>query len=458
MKRLFRAPASCIFAGFAVILCFALLFLFPSRSIDPVWKGYRVLVVPLSEEETSIVDRLAKNGITAFATESNSMIPNTNEMAPAVSFLPAKNRDIAPWFRNDDQKIRYIYLEEKPFLESRIDRAFADASFDWTLERADGIHAIPVILAALFLAVLLVLCRDRLFMAASGLPLLAYALVCNQYPAFLASIIAIYGSFLLERFLEPARAALSAKQRLVRMRNNSFILIPWLAVIPVLPFGGILSGLLFFAALGASAALVYLALSFRNFCFSRKELQRLHPAFRPNLMHPGSIGKKKPAKIDVFPVLPIPALALGALFLFGSGSLPNQNQAGDGGRELYIPSPSEYTARTGFDASGYESLVSMQKKQAYPDLAWFLSVRWNLETAAWRRASEAFADPVPGATIDCMEYAADDNGKISGKKDTIMTFDSNFIRKTLSGPLTPLEHLLVSQGRFASVNLLRHSK
>jgi hypothetical protein len=242
------------------------------------------------------------------------------------------------------------------------------------------------------------------------------------------------------------------------MRKNPFILIPWLAVVPVLPFGGILSTLFFFASLGTSASLVYLSMSFRNFFLSRKELKRLHPVFRPDLMHPASIGKKKITKIDVFPALSIPVLALAAIFLFGPSSPTDRNRAGDEARELYIPSPSEYTVHTGFDASGYESLVSMQKKQAYPDLAWFLSVRWNLETAAWRRASEAFADPAPGATVYCMEYAADDNGKISGKKDTIMTFDSNFIRKTLSGPLTPLERMLVSQGRFASVNLSRHSK
>ena len=458
MKRLFRSPASCFFAGFAAVLCFALLFLFPSRSIDPIWKGWRVLVVPLSENETSVLERLNKNGITSFATESNSLIHNTNEMAPAVSFLPAKNQDIAPWFRNEDQKIRYIYIEDKPFLESRIDRSFRDATFIWTLERADGIHTSPVILAVLFLIALLVFCRNRLFLAVSGLPLLVYALVCNQYPAFLISIVSIYGDFVLERFLEPGHQSLSSRQRLVRMRKNSFILIPWLAVIAILPFGGIHSALLFFAAGGAAFSLVYLAVSFRSFVFAKRELKRLHPAFRPNLMHPASIGRKKIEQIEVFAAIPIPALALCALFLFGSSPLSQQNPARDGGRELYIPSPSEYTGHTGFDASGYEVLVSMQKKQAYPDLAWFLSVRWNLDTAPWRRASEAIVDPVPGATISCMEYAADKTGKISGINDIIMTFDSNFIRKTLSGPLTPLEHMLVSQGRFASVNLSRHSK
>ena len=458
MKRLFRAPASYISAGLVAVLCCSLLFLFPSRSIDPVWKGYRVLVVPLSEDEAGIVVRLTDAGIASFITESNSKIRNTTEMAPVTSFLPGKNEALAPWFRNDGQKIRYLYLEEKPFLESKVDHAFADANFDWTIEKADSIHLVPVFLAVLFFAVLLVFCRDRLFLAVSGLSFLLYAFTCNQYPAFLISITALYGIFVLERLLEPRQLSLAAKQRLVRLRKNPFMLFPWFVILLILPFGGFPATLLFVASLGVAIPMLYLTVSARNFISAKKELKRIHPSFWPNLMHPESIEKKTIEKIELLLAIPIPVLGLCALFLFGGMVMPEQKRGQDGSRELYIPSPTEYTDRTGFDTSGYEALASMRKDQAYPDLAWFISVRWNLETAPWRRVQEPFADPVPGATVNCMEYEAGDDGKISGKKDTIMTFDSNFIRKTLSGPITPLEKMLISQGRFASVNLSRHSK
>jgi hypothetical protein len=458
MKRLFRAPASYIIAGLVAVLSFSLLFLFPSRSIDPIWKGYRVLIVPVSEDEAGIVARLNNAGIISFVTESNSMIRNTTEMAPVASFLPGKNEVLLSWFRNDEQKIRYLYLEEKPFLESKVDHAFADAHFDWTIEKADSIHLVPVFLAVLFFAVLLVFCRDRLFLTVSGLSFLLCVFTCNQYSAFLVSITALYGIFVLERLLEPRQSSLTAKQRIVRLRKNPFVLLPWFIVLFILPFGGFPAALLFVASLGVAIPMLYLAISARNGISAKKELKRFHPSFRPNLMHPDSIGKKTLEKIELLLIAPIPVLGLCAFFLFDGLVMPEQKQAQAGRRELYIPSPTGYTDRTGFDTSGYASLSSLRKNQAYPDLAWFISVRWNLETAPWRRVQEAFVDPVPGATANCMEYEAGDDGKISGKKDTIMTFDSNFIRKTLSGPITPLEKMLVSQGRFASVNLSRHSK
>lgn len=446
-----------ILAGITVVACVLLFYFFPSYSINPVWKGYRFLAVPLEQDEKSILTLLEKNNITDLVTESNSRIKNTSEKVPIQPFLEAKNEALSPWFRNDSEELRYIYIAEAPFLESRIQKAFSSSGFSWFFEKADGMHILPIALVVVFFAITVFLSQYRLFLLATGWPFILYAARCNQFPAFLASLLSIYGLFVASDLFEPGKRALSRKMRRKRFNRHPETIVP-----AILAFFSSFSGKghsfrMLPVAFALSGALFVLFSSLQDFFRQKLEQTRLHPSFTPEPMHPGSVLKKWPGKNVLYALVPIPVLCVSGFFLFGTVSMSESRIKGSG-EELYIPSPSGYTSRTGFDSDGYTEMNRLRQEPFFPDLGWFLAVRWNLETAPWRRVQTAVTEPEAGSIAEIMEFTSDENAILSGKKETMYIFNDSFIKKTLSGTVTPLEKMLLAQGRYVTVNLERHSR
>ena len=140
-----------------------LLTFFPLRTINQVWQGYRILVVPLEQNEKNIVENLEKQGISDFVTESNSLIINNNAKTPSQPALEKWNADRSLWFRNESHNSRYFFLAETPFLETKITKAFSGAQFSWSLEHSDGIKIFPVLICFLLFFVCLLLLKRRIF-------------------------------------------------------------------------------------------------------------------------------------------------------------------------------------------------------------------------------------------------------------------------------------------------------
>jgi len=125
---------------------------------------------------------------------------------------------------------------------------------------------------------------------------------------------------------------------------------------------------------------------------------------------------------------------------------------------LYIPSPSGYTKKQGFDIENWTELNQLRKQNTLPDLGTYIGIRWNLDTAPWRRLQETVHDPVAGEVIENNQFFTDKNGVVSEKMNTMFIFDTNFIRKTLSSGITPLETMLIRQGRFMTVEIARQAR
>lgn len=122
---------------------------------------------------------------------------------------------------------------------------------------------------------------------------------------------------------------------------------------------------------------------------------------------------------------------------------------------LYIPAPARYTRHAGFGIEGFTEIQGLRSDASLPDLGDFISARWIIKTAPWRRIQDPVEEPKAGSTVDYEWYQADEHGIITGKNKTMYTFDTAFIRKTLAADGTRLEKMLLGQRRFVTVELTR---
>lgn len=426
-----------------------------SRSI---WKGYRVLAIPAETEEAEVVSRLSDAGIREFATSSNSIIENNSRMAPAQPFLAGKNAELASWFIDAERGTRFLYLRDNPFLDDRVARAFSPPAFSWYLEGKTRTSALPAIVFTAYLVVLGIFSSQRRTFLSAAIPFAFFSVKCTDALFFGSAVAAAYGIFLLCELLEAEQTGLPRGHRAIRLRKSPLTLTPLilsaaLAACSRSGFGGT-----FLLTLALSVSLsVFTGLSYAKLS-ARRERARLHPRFRPEYMSPDTLDRGKIGKRELYLSMPVPALLIASIFIFGFVVPPSGTQGDDRFRVLYIPSPSGYTSPSGFNVEGYASATEARAMEGIPDLAWFVAVRWNLEMAPWRRLDEKILDPAPGTVVKTTEYALDENAKIRAEEKTRGTFDSSFIRKAVSDPATPIEKLLVAQGRFVTVSPTRHER
>lgn len=426
-----------------------------SRSI---WKGYRVLAVPVETEEEEVVSRLSDAGIRDFATSSNSLIDNDSRMAPAQPFLAEKNAELSAWFIDAERGTRFLYLRDNPFLEDRVARAFSPPSFSWYLEGKTRTSALPAILFAAYLVVLGIFSSQRRTFLSAAIPFALFAAKCSDVFFFGAAAAAAYGIYLLSGLLEAEQTGLPRGHRAIRLKKSPLALAPLIISAALAAFSQSGFGGTFLLTLALSASFSVLSELCHEKLSAWRERTRLHPKFRPEYMSPDTLDRGNIGKRELFLSIPVPALLIASIFIFGFGVPQSGTQGDDRFRVLYIPSPSGYTSKSGFNVEGYISASESRGAEGIPDLAWFVAVRWNLDMAPWRRLDEKILDPAPGTVVKTTEYTLDANAKIRAEEKNRGTFDSSFIKKAVSDPGTPIEKLLVAQGRFVTVSPTRHER
>lgn len=462
----FRSIALAVsFAG--TVAFTAILAVFPAPAAHSVWKGYRVLAVPLVFDESEIVSSLADAGIREFATESNSSIRNDSKMAPSQPFLQKKNAELDSWFIDRERGVRFLYLRDGSLLEDRIARAFSSSalssdSFSWYLESAGKTGPLPTLLIGAYLIALCIFSTQKRTFLSTAAPFILFVSGCTDMVSYTSAVCAIYGFYLLADLLEPERTGLPRGYRPRRLRHRPFVTAP-LGIALMLAISAHARGLSRFSiTLALSVFLAIFVFLVSRYVSALMASTRLHPAFRPDLMHPDTLERKKTDRKSFFLAIPVPCLLVAAVFLFNSGNQPrgtNDTPSDDDlFRVLYIPSPSGYTSGNGFGADDYSSVAGMREEGCVPDLAWFLSVRWNLETAPWRRLDDEIRDPMPGTLATIVNYGSAPDAKIRAEEKNMGTFDSSFIKKAISAPVTPIEKMLIEQGRFVTVIPTRHMR
>lgn len=439
-----------IFAGIAFFAGLFVLVALSSRSQGFIWKGYRMLALPLSADEQTVCGLLARQGI-RFVSESNSRIENTNPEAPVQPFLSGVNERRASWFRLPGRETRLLYLEESPFLEAGVKKALTGTVSGWNLEQGTGVWTpvLPALVLALF-AGLLFFSRSRLLFWGGSIPFLLLPATCNRVPAFAASVFVLLFLFSLDWLFRERERTLTGMQRVKILRKNPFFAVPFLVALCAVAIDGPRTILPFATAAATSLSGFLSARRLERLVSGIRATRRLHPVFRPVLI---SIPTYTWAEIRRN-FLPFTVFALIALLAGMTLSGHFQHKKGQAPEwELYTPAPSGYTVKTGFDVSAYTELVLLRTGNNLPDLGDFIADQWELRTFSYRRVQDAPLPPREGSTVEYTGYATDGNGVVTGSKRTLYTFDTGFIRKVLSSYSTPLENMLQRQGRFVTVEV-----
>jgi len=435
----------------AAVLClsgFSLLYLYPSRSVASIWTGYRTLVVSAAEGEDVILARLEGQGIVDLVTQSNSIIKNTNREAPDQPFLAVINTGRQAWFLDPEGKLRYFYLREIPFLGLKVADGLSGATFFWHLEAAEGMVYFPFFLTVLLFIFGLLLARNRLYQFSGGLPFLLLPLSSTRPSGFIAAILAIY-TVILASDLSAGRARLDKIQLARRFRSQPFVIVTSAGSILAALSGGLHPFLLLCAAATSSLAAIVPANAAMKMAIEWHEKRRLHPVFVIEAMHPGTVSRGWSGRLVMVVSSAAAACALAGILLFAFRSVKT-----DTGREkdLYIPAPARYTGNAGLDLAGYTAHAALEKYGTLPDLGDFIATQWRMRTFSWQRVQLPSPDPTGSSVAEFTYYSIDGDGVISEHRRVLETFDTGFIRKTLSSDGTPLEKMLLAQDRFVTVS------
>jgi hypothetical protein len=435
------------------------LFQFPLHNFASVWKGYRVLVVSLDESEQDIIRRLEAAGIGQYVSQSNSILKNSNPETPDFPFLPALNSQRSAWFVDTAHSFRFLYLEEKPFLDRKTEKAFSDAHFFWHLEKSEKQNMVSPVLS-LFLAIAgLLLSKNRLSQIVCAVPFILLSFSDSLASGAISAYLALYSIILLASLFDDKDRELSRSQVIMRLKSYPVLFLPPLGALISAFSGGVKSALLFLAAVVSSFSVLFLFNAGEKIlgCYRRDTGE--HPVFRMQVMHPGTVRRKISGKVVVSVSAATIILSLFSIFPFFSlYGLAPKNQDEVTLQDLYIPAPSGYTGRAGFDIDGYLQLIALKSRSGIPDLGDFISAQWRIYTFPWQRIQSPAEQPTGKSVAEYSVYSIDGNGVISGKKRIMDIFDTGFIKKTLAENSTPLEKMLIRQGRYVTVARINESK
>ena len=443
----------------AIILCMVnalALAMFPVASSVTAWKGYRVLSVSPSDREREMLDILAKRGIRDYVTESNSPVKNTNDLAPVQPFISVYIAERNRWFRDQESDIRFVYLDDTSFSDGRLLQALSDGGFSGRLEEGDGMLFFPLLILVALCAVGIAMVRNRAMLVVAALPFLAYSLSGNRVHGFFSAVIALSSVILLADILDPGRFLLSGRQIAARISGNPLVLVPVAGALAVSFADSLHLGLLFLSCLVLSVSCAFLYRELRSVVTGRLSRHRLHPKFKPLPMNPGTMYRKR--FINKRLLITVASFAVLSLATGGVLFTVRVRKPASDSRVLSIPAPSGYTGVSGFPLEGYRELMSMKDGKELPDLGDYVAFKWKMTVFPWLSIHGEPASPVPGDVVEIQDFIAAENGVITPTARRIGKFDEAFVRDALHTDTTPLERMLLRQGRFATASYTRHDR
>ncbi len=455
IKKPTRKTLILALAAVIAVIGISVLFAFPIHGGVTVWKGYRVLSVPKSVPEETVCGLLNSAGIHKYVTESNSLLVPKSPEAPILPFLAEANARRSGWFSSKESESRLVYLEETSALDTRAAKAFRNADFSWNLETGGGTNRAVPLSTAIFALVIVFLGKKKARGALISMPFILMSLNCDRIPGFIAAILATCSALCLARVLVPDSMTYTPRQIAQRFRNKPllfvFILFPLLVGLS----GGLIQTIQVAVSGVTAIALLTIAEHIPEKIRNMVRKKRVHPVFKPMAI----TGLAGYAKLDTrFLIgLALPALITlitGVAFTVLSATPTNANYS----KELYLPVPTGYTHARGFGVEGFTELERSKNTDGIPDLADFVGIAWNMRAYPWKKIREPFTSPKPGDTLERIRYSADESGVITAASETFATFNDEFIRNALNDDGTPLERMLMRQGKFVSVDLKRRVK
>ncbi len=474
-------PRFSAFLSAAVCLaCAAAPFAAEKPPSGTIWKDFRILCVSPPDREEDLLSLLHAAGLHEYATESNSAFLPSQSMAPFIPFLKEANALRSQWFYDESGAFRVVYINERgapqryaeklaPLLES--------SGFSWVIERNGGFVLLPCALLFFFSLFVALFCRPfPAVLAALAFPYL-FALAGGDFSSWLFSFFWICGAAVYSASVFPPRRTVTKGQLAALSRKAAPVFLPWFAaaVVSALVSG---RGILMLAVPAGSAAAFIFAkammpsfLSGESLAFALKARRRAHPAFKPDLL---LVRGKMPFASPVFRLgkslspllvsfagilLACAVMIPAALWAYGrqGAAFFAEKEKKKSPDALYIPAPEMYTSSSGFSAAACMEAFGMGSRLAEDEsgflfsLSDFTALQWNVFAYPWRKISQPLEFPREGAAIQYLDYKETASGALSGEKATAGRFDSDFIMMIFEKYASPLEKMLIRQGRFSTV-------
>lgn len=426
--------------------------LLSSRDIPrtSAWKSWRVLGYPKNTPESALVDSLERVGIENFASFSNSRILAKKDEILPLGLLESENSRRSAWFSHGETA--YLYIKDRVDLERKLEEALNGKVSDWFLEGEGGFLPILALLPIPAWIILFLFSKNRKLSLTALLPAILLPFSLNRWPGLGASVLMLLGTFIAAEYVPSTPLKEPLREQLARVFRSPYLAAVILLSIPLFFFvipSSAIRILLAFALFGILNCLIP---AIHEFIEAKIGSARVHPRFQPLRM---AAYREKPRLPLIIKAFTLSILVFGAGFA-GQAVMPRKT--GNPSGVLSYPIPARYNAPGGFNAEAYDSFMSVRDDKGLPDLGDFLVLRWSIDTFPWRRLQNPWIKPVKGEAVYYTEYRIASDGKITGFPKAMETFDSAYIRRVLLEESTPLERMLMDQGRFVSAKMTRLSQ
>lgn len=447
MRHLPSGPAARAIASALVLIVSALiLYLFPVSQRSSIWKGYRVLSVSLDQPEGAILKRLNDSGVKDAVSESTAL-DGPGRVGAGDIRSPFPRARYRAWFVDEERGYRTIYVPDRAGLDRAVGNALDELTGDWALEASVGRGSLRYLVVLVFLCLAIALSRNRVLVAAAGIPLVVLSASADCFAGFFAACLCVFAAWRIVDAAVPPGLEIRRRQlseRLWAARANA---VPIPVAFACSLVGGWRIAVLFLAALALAASLVYFAVKALRLSGRAMESRSLHARFRPLAMT--ALPRRLPSLVDRSSLA---ALLIASIAGFALAFAPTGARAVSFPTGLSIPIPSGYTISSGFDGNGYDELARIRPEGALPDLGDYLAEAWIAQSFPYRRVMEGVSPPKPGERLSVREYTADERGVLTEHERNMLVFDDAFIRKNLDmRVLSPLGRMLAAQGRFVTV-------
>lgn len=424
---------------------------FPVSSTTTIWNGYRILAVTPVDCESLVNSILDNTGLKGYVSESNSKVFKACDYAPIQPFLKDEYTRRSQWFSNGTH--RFFYLPDN--VSNRVlSRLLADTGLDWSLEEGQQPSLITPILLGILTAIFVFFSTNRIALLVTATPFIAFSYFVHRGEGFFISILALLALFWIMDLLSKGKFALDSRLIQQRLKKNPLRFLPFCPPLILTPLVSIHITTLYLAAILSSCGLYMSYLLIHGMIDQALRSTRLHTPFIPAAITPNrryrtySINRRQ-IQVVALPVIGVLVCGL-ILYIQPSLGFSGSNSINTR-RELSLPTPTGYTVSAGFTPERFESFRNSRPKECLPDLSDFILVQWKMTIFPWISVHDAIEQPVPGETVVISDYGIDETGSITTTSRVIASFDESFIRTILKERVTPLELLLLKQGRFVSV-------
>jgi len=439
MRHLPSGPAVRAIACALTLIASALtLYHFPVSPRSSIWKGYRVLSVSLRLPESGILERLNASGIKESVSESTAL--------PGTIHDPVARARYRAWFVDEERGWRTMYIPNRAGLDRAVSDALGEMEGDWALEASEGSGTKRYLLVLLLLCLAIALSKNRVLVAAAGVPLVALSASADCFAGFFAACLCVFAAWRTIDIAVPPGLEIRRRQLAQRLWAARANAMPIPVAFACSLAGGWRVVALLIAAFGLSGSLVYVAVKAIRLSGRALEGRSLHARFRPLAMT--ALPRRLPPLIER---ASLAALLFASMTGFIFSLAPIRARAISFPTGLSIPVPSGYTASSGFDGEGYGELARIRPEGALPDLGDYLVEAWIAQSFPYRRVMEGASPPQPGERLSVRDYTMDERGVLTEHERDMLVFDDAFIRKNLDiRVLSPLERMLAAQGRFVT--------